>query len=365
MKYFLFILLLVFSFSFVSSFSGGDGSLANPYQVANWTDLNNIRNYLTSNFSLINNLSSSDADYTGLGDNWLPIGNLSTNAFAGGFDGGNHTISDLKIYRNGTNYVGLFGYTKTPLSMIQNIGLKNVYVEGQSYVGGLVGYSALANAFLNCYVDGGVINGTSITGQYVGGLIGYKTQGTWDYNITKCWTNVTVINLYRYTGGLVGNFLGYIFNSYSIGNVSGNDRFVGGLVGSVSNPTNITNSYSKGYVYGGVAPYKGGLVGYKTTGAFNSINSYWDINTSGQTTSYLGTGYTTEQMKNISSFINWNILPTSINRNNGYPFLGYEVGNSTTWLMWDGTTPLTNCWSLVNSGKTIFIPLNCSYEVIL
>ena len=65
-----------------------------------------------------------------------PIGDYS-NKFSGTFDGLGHTISDLYINRPAQNYIGLFGYINNSAT-IKNIGLENLNITGQNYVGGLV-----------------------------------------------------------------------------------------------------------------------------------------------------------------------------------------------------------------------------------
>jgi hypothetical protein len=86
-------------------FAGGSGTEADPYQIANWYDLNNVRSYLGSYFILLNNLDSSTAGYTELasptahsGAGWQPIGTADYR-FAGTFDGQGYEIRDLFINR--------------------------------------------------------------------------------------------------------------------------------------------------------------------------------------------------------------------------------------------------------------------------
>jgi hypothetical protein len=65
----------------------------------------------------------------------------------------------------------------------------------------------------------------------------------------------------------------------------------------------ITNSYSIGTVWG--SKNVGGLVGLNTG---NITNSYWDIETSNQTSSAGGEGKTTEQMKQQTTYIGWDFV---------------------------------------------------------
>ena len=107
----------------------------------------------------------------------------------------------------------------------------------------------------------------------------------------------------------------------------------GGLVGF--NSGTVSNSYSTGSVTGS-HEYVGGLAGDNYHGTVS--NSFWDTETSGQSTSDGGTGKTTEEMQDIDTFsgatwdivavVNsstrnpvylWNIVDDEI-----YPFLSWE-----------------------------------------
>ncbi|MCS6955333.1 MAG: hypothetical protein NZM44_03145, partial [Candidatus Calescibacterium sp.] len=144
-------------------------------------------------------------------------------------------------------------------------------------------------------------------------------------------------------GGLAGYNSGTISNSYSTGSVSGGYS-VGGLVGD--NLGTISNSYSTSNVSGGEGV--GGLVGGNYYAMIS--NSFWDKVISGRTNmcgyeeyddgAYCNDSYgkTTIQMKSFNTFSNagWNISKTSENINNGYPFLAWQVNNSSfVWLLYE------------------------------
>jgi hypothetical protein len=179
-------------------------------------------------------------------------------------------------------------------TVIKNLGVVNAAVTGRVGVGGLVGFNYYGTVS-NSYSTGNV-NGEEI----VGGLVG------------RNWQDSTVNN------------------SYSTGNVNGN-RYVGGLMGA--NTGAVSNSYSTGSVTGNEDV--GGLVGFNEGTVSSSL---WDIETSGQTTSAAGAGKTTAEMKSIATFSGaaWNIIAVadSSTRNpsyiwnivNGvtYPFLSWQ-----------------------------------------
>ena len=186
--------------SLVGSFSGGDGSLADPYVITNCTQLNETRDDLTANYSLGNNINMSDAgceDFQS-DEGFEPIGN-ETNPFEGNFNGTGKIISNLFINRPSLDYVGLFGYCEQ--ASIYDVGLENVNITGDDNVGGLVGslnYSTIDNFYAV-----GNVNGKD----HVGGLVGYVTNNSNIAN-SNATGNVTA------TGDGVGGLVGYVYEVY-------------------------------------------------------------------------------------------------------------------------------------------------------
>ena len=83
-------------------------------EVADWNDLDNVRNDLAGDYVLVNDLDSETDGYGGIGDDFEPLGvaSFEGDAFTGTFDGGGFAIEDLIIdvdpAERGT---GLFGGT--------------------------------------------------------------------------------------------------------------------------------------------------------------------------------------------------------------------------------------------------------------
>ncbi|MEA1872014.1 MAG: GLUG motif-containing protein [Chloroflexota bacterium] len=305
-------------------FAGGSGTAVDPYQIADWRHLDNVRNYLNHHFIVINDLDSNSAGYTELasataneGKGWEPIGTTAEGAkFAGSFDGQGYEICDPFIDRPDENQVGLFGVVGEG-GAIENVGVVNGNVTGNDDVGGLVGKN-----------EGNVTNSSytsSVTGDdFVGGLVG-KNEGTASNSYST--GNVTGSN---YVGGLIGQNSATASNSYSTGSVTGND-YVGGLIGRNDDST-ASNSYSTGSVTGN--DYVGGLVGKND----DTVEySFWDTQTSGQADSDGGTGKTTEEMMDIATFTGaeWEITDVDPSETNPayiwnivddetYPFLSWE-----------------------------------------
>jgi hypothetical protein len=239
--------------------------------------------------------------------------------FAGEFDGNGHKISDLSFYF--VSPVGLFGCLASG-GKVTDLGVENVNVTGDDYVGGLVGLN-WGGTVSNSYSSG------TVTGDnYVGGLVGHN-----DGTVSSSYSTGNIAGELG-VGGLMGENCGDVSNSYSTGSVTGG-YYVGGLVGV--NLETINNSYSTGSVTGN--DYVGGLVGSNYLLGNNGTvsSSFWDTETSGQATSAGGTGKTTVEMQDIATFsgATWDICKVDPDQTNPtyiwnivdeqtYPFLSWE-----------------------------------------
>jgi hypothetical protein len=272
--------------------------------ITTCAELQNMKDDLTGDYYLANDINCSGFDYAGDGKGFMPVGTLS-NKSTGTFDGKGYKITHLYINRPSTICVGLFGCTGSG-SEIENVSLEEVDVCGRLGVGGLVGRSGLYDhKITNCYSSGsvsgdGCVGGLvgfsqqltitnshssgSVSGsecvsgaQFIGGLVG--RSGVYD-QITNCYSSSSVSASHSYSlclGGLVGYTNGAITNCYSSGSVSGGEK-VGGLVGyNAAGP--ITNSYSSGSVSG--YSMVGGLVGYNDEAITNSYYPRDDITCTG------------------------------------------------------------------------------------
>lgn len=271
----------------------------NPFPINTIQDLNNTRTFLHGHYRLMNNLDfNENASYTqiegwedfktsmttGLG--FEPIGN-STNRFIGFFDGNGKVIANLYVNRPAADYVGLFGYIGGA-GGIRQVGMKQINIVGHNYIGSFAGQSLgkIATSYTAGNLQGNL---------YVGGF-----AGRLDGNITP----------------------GLVVNSYSLTNVSGSQR-VGGAIGWNYYAT-ITNCYVAGGVNG--ASNYGGLVGYNNAGEV--LNSFWNIESTGQSSSLGGTGILTGEMMQASTFTNagWDFTDVwSIQENESYPWLRQNI----------------------------------------
>ncbi len=258
---------------------------------------------------------ATSLDATGV-SGWVPIGtdgsgNIvnSGNGFAGNFEGLGNTISNLTINQPLGAYVAPFGYLS---GTIHNFGMLGVAITGAARVGGLVGEIAITGTVKNASSTG-TLN-ASDANLYVGGLAAVN-NGT----INNAYTTGTINGNSQAVGGLVGINVGTITNAFSTDAVNG-ESDVGGLVGQ-NNGGTITNAYATGAVNS--TTDAGGLVGlYFTAGNISNVyatgvvtgatvggligsnsnptpvtNGYWDTDNTATDTSGSGAiGLTTSQL---------------------------------------------------------------------
>ncbi|MFY0696370.1 MAG: T9SS type A sorting domain-containing protein [Balneola sp.] len=261
---------------------GGFGIESNPYKVATAVHLDSVRYFMDTHFIQVADIDMNEAPFN-QNSGWDPIGtNGSGNEFSGTYDGNGFKISNLFIDRNSSNFTGLFGATHS--AVLKNIALENVDITGDEYTGALVGinYSEVRNSYST-----GTVNGYNHTG----GLIG----ATENYNGSN----------------------GLVTNSYSTASATSSNYGASALVARLKSGT-IEYSYGTGSVS---APSgNGGLIGEKSSGTVT--NSYWDTETTGQSSSADGTGLTTAQMKQRNSFSGFDFTDTwYIEEGSGYPKL--------------------------------------------
>ncbi len=249
-----------------------DATAKNVYKIQSAEDLVLLSQKVNAGerFADYKFVQTANIDMSGIDFN--PIGN-GDNPFMGVYDGGNYTISNLKIVGgNKISYVGLFGYTE--YATIKNLTIKDSSFAGYSYAGVLVG-KAVKTTFervnsYNCDFDsksvdvydiyGGTVKkgqkctyylaaddvpelseqdhseiSNDIAGrQSVGGLVGYA--GGCSFFASSVRSKIRTGDVVSWIGGLVG----YATNSkidqcFVIGSVSGNGYITRGGNNSITN----------------------------------------------------------------------------------------------------------------------------------
>ncbi|MDQ5944574.1 MAG: hypothetical protein QG658_643 [Patescibacteria group bacterium] len=263
-----------------NAFSGGDGTVGNPFLITTPAQLASLTSYLGSShsgkyFQLENDLDLNISPYN-TGNGWTPIGNSSNN-FYGKFDGNGKTISGLYISSSNTaTYQGLFGFTNG--AIIEDLTITNASINSsQSNVGVLAGRIGATTTVTNVSTSGTVTS----TLNNVGGLVGYSDNS----NVTGSTSSANVTGN-NYVGGLFGYLNATsganstVTSSGASGNVRGN-QYGGGFAGGKIYAT-ISNSYATGSILGDSSggltnDYMGGFIGTNCYGTISSSYATGDL----------------------------------------------------------------------------------------
>lgn len=233
-KVYIFLYAILISSSCYPFSGKGTGTLSDPYQITNYSQLNEIRNDLLSNYILINDIISD-------GTNFEPVTTSPDYPFKGTIDGKGKKIINLKIQtqkdQGALSYSSLIRYTGTSF-IIQNIIFENLLINGSTNIGGICSYNN--GKIVNCSVKGTIL-GTNFEGYGTQGGICAINNGI----INRCYSNFIMTGFIWSTGILCGENNGTIDSCNTDGEINGK-RAVGGLVGS--NKNIIRNSFSKAIV---------------------------------------------------------------------------------------------------------------------
>ncbi|MCK9409144.1 MAG: T9SS type A sorting domain-containing protein [Bacteroidetes bacterium] len=268
-----------------------------------------------------------------------------------------HSYSTCSVTCTGGYYVaGLVGYaSNTILENSHSTG----NVNGNNNLGGLVGGFKNGSSMSYCYSSDTIVG----TSSNIGGLAGEVENSTIMYSYSGC-----TVSGASYAGGLVGYiYLGTISNCYNRSTVSC-EYDCGGLVGDLETST-VSFCYSTGSVNS--SSDAGGLIGFTWDSQVDK--SFWDTQTSGQSTSAGGTGKTTAEMKTQSTFTDssWNFTTVWEITSGQYPTLQgvsdvalpVELASFTATakhnsveLKWNTATEINNSGFEIEKQTTPFFP---------
>ena len=219
----------------------GKGTAENPYEIRNVNDLkllaekvNSGTTYEGKYFKQTANIDLEDLENE---PNWTPIGK-ENNHFKGIFDGGGYKITSLSI-TSSNEKIGLFGFVSN--ATIQNCNVTGE-IEGNNFVGGIVGNAGKNTHILNCSFQGNVRGKLD----YVGGIVGNTSSGC---EVSGCFVTGKVEGLQR-VGGIAGQGIGIIRNCYALADVTARTAIAGGIAGRAYNLI-IENCYYGGKVSAG------------------------------------------------------------------------------------------------------------------
>lgn len=208
----------------------GSGTMEDPYTISTERDLYGfeIMTTLDSNYIRTDTLyfmQTADIEWTGKYGDWN-VDSLRLTKY----NGGNHSISGIKIKHPERDTIGFVRYFK--YSTIANLTFKDFEIEGKDYVGAIAGYGS--SGFIHNVRVEGSVKGENI----VGGVAGYSWIA-----LTNVVSNAEVSGKNR-VGGFIGECSSRISYSVSNAKVEG-DSLVGGICGvTKSEQTYFDNVYS-------------------------------------------------------------------------------------------------------------------------
>lgn len=220
-----------------------------PTEIADWNDLDAVRNDASGDYVLVNHLDENTAGYDthvlNPDEGWTPLPQPDEISFQGTFDGQGFEIQDL-IIDSDDSPVGLFGRNG---GTIENLGVTNVDIsttnqtvgalcgintgqilssyttgvvsagESESFVGGLSATNDPGATIESCYS----LCNTLEADNEIGGLVGYEFSETGEDGVNRCYSAVeTVVGDGEGVGAFCGRLgtggksvePGYIFDSY-------------------------------------------------------------------------------------------------------------------------------------------------------
>ena len=208
---------------------------------------NSFKNIIGNNISV-----NATASYVGGIFGYIPVMDIYTVSQME-----NITIEDSEIYGGGTCVGGIIGEGRVS----ENFKAIETDVEGNNYVGGIIGLGQYGaknrNQFVEkCYVKGRV---------YVGGIVGH-INNLYDSMIS----NSVVEGTYAYAGGIAGSVQNGCQGNSVIGTEVRGNQYVGGIEGYLYSGSCFENYIIDSNIEG--EEYVGGLVGFVKRG--KTYNNY-------------------------------------------------------------------------------------------
>lgn len=313
-----------------------DGTAAYPYLVYDLETLAAVSANPAAHFAQIADIDASATSRPGDpwnrgGAGWSPL--CAATPFTGTYDGRGHSISGLYC-NDSTSSVGLFRYIKwgtvrnlrlVDLTMIgagyaggvcaatESGGGQYLYdvdvqgrIEGDSFVGGLIGLAWSGGIVVDCDVDAVIGDSAWGNNSAAGGLFGFVYYP----NIERCSTAGSV-SCDGAAGGIVGSaHTGSIRNSFSTMRLV-SEGPIGGITSHLWTSAG-SHSVSNCYYAGEAAPLAsavvGGIVGDTTNSAAVVNSSYFNIETAPMGDNGLGTPATTTQLQETATFSGWDFV---------------------------------------------------------
>lgn len=306
----------------------GSGTEDDPYLLATAADLKAFRDMANAEASS-KLCATLTADIDLGGEAWTPFEPSSgyvSEAYAGTFDGANHTIKGLSVNLTSSTGAGLFGTVCG--ATIKNLKVEgNVSASSSAFVGGIVGRTQTSATIDSCSFAG-TVTSTKKSGSSnaTAGIVGKVNKGP--VTITNCANTATVNG----NGNIAAGILGYggsnkvtIENCYNTGAISG-QYYASGICGSTVKATSsIRNCYNSGTITAtnGGSYYAGITANFKGT----ISNSYY-ANPAADAL-YNGTPTTATAItspEGLADELGNAFKEDTAGANNGYPILVWQAG---------------------------------------
>ncbi|MCR5068610.1 MAG: hypothetical protein K6A78_02200 [Prevotella sp.] len=250
-------------------FSGGDGTVDNPYKITTADDLNKLAadvnsgtKYTDTYFKLMNDVcyehTSTWNDTTSTENNFTPIGN-SSKSFRGTFDGNNKSISGIRIYKNtkdaNSQYIGLFGTLK---GTVKNLTLTDTRIVAYGFTGGIAATCSSNSVIDHCIVTSTVaVYSVQHGGLRLGGITGYANINT----------------------AIISNNISSA--TVAIKDSLGGCEGYGGILGGAAPGATVSNNLAIGAKVKDSSGRAGAIMGYSNIDANLSNNYYIDCTVNG------------------------------------------------------------------------------------
>ncbi len=325
----LLVLTMVFSLmpaALAADTLSGSGTEDDPYLLATAADLKAFRDMANAEASS-KLCATLTADIDLGGEAWTPFeGPTVGGAYAGTFDGANHTIKGLSVNLTSSTGAGLFGTVCG--ATIKNLKVEgNVSASSSAFVGGIVGRTQTSATIDSCSFAG-TVTSTKKSGSSnaTAGIVGKVNTGT--VTITNCANTATVNG----NGNIAAGILGYggsnkvtIENCYNTGAISG-QWYASGICGSTVKATSsIRNCYNSGTITAtnGGSYYAGITANFRGT-ISNSYYANPAADALAGTTPATAIAVTSPE--GLADKLGSAFKEDTAGANNGYPILVWQAG---------------------------------------
>lgn len=326
----LLVLAMVFSLmpaALAADTLSGSGTEDDPYLLATAADLKAFRDMANAQASSTL-CATLTADIDLGGEDWKPFeGPTVGDAYAGTFDGANHTIKGLSVNLTSSKGAGLFGTVCG--ATIKNLKVEgNVSASNSAFVGGIVGRTQTSATIDSCSFAGTVTSTKkSRSSNATAGIVGKANNGT--VTITNCANTATVNG----NGNIAAGILGYgsnkvtIENCYNTGAISG-QWYASGICGSDTLPASkITNCYNSGTI---TATNDGSYYAGITANFRGTISNSYYANPAADAL-FNGTPTTATAItspEGLADNLGNAFKEDTAGANNGYPILAWQAGEA-------------------------------------